>query len=135
MVGSATKIRKKPSRVLIAAFVIILICGSGLIAISHMILNGKLPEARIGESISFLVFTAVFIGGQVLLKIDEGKLVDMIILGLITVVMMLMGGFLIAGEFQYVVRNLISVAAGCALLVLFSLKGSEKKKTRIKSHR
>ena len=100
-----------------------------------MILNGKLPEARIGESISFLVFTAVFIGGQVLLKIDEGKLVDMIILGLITVVMMLMGGFLIAGEFQYVVRNLISVAAGCALLVLFSLKGSEKKKTRIKSRR
>ena len=135
MARSDRKIRGKLGRILIATFVIILIYGSGLIAISHMVLNGKIPEARIGGFISFLVFTAVFVGGQVLLKIDEGKIIDMIILGLITVVLMLFGGFLIEGEFQYVTRNLIYVSAGCALSVLFSLKRSGKKKTRITRHR
>lgn len=116
--------------ILAAVVVTAVVCIFGLVIISHVILNEMIAESGADASIAVLLFCAVFIGGQVLFKNEERKLIYPVVVGAIVVIMMMFGGFLMDGEFQNISRNLIIVSIGCTLSTLRFLKGSRKKRGR-----
>lgn len=130
MARSGTRMLGKTGGILAAVVVITVTFVLGLVIISHMILNEKIAESGADASIAVLLFCAVFIGGQVLLKVEERKMIDPIVVGVIIVVMMVLGGFMMDGEFRNIMRNLIAVCVGCALSVLRFVKGPRKKRRR-----
>lgn len=96
--------------------------------ISYLILKGKIAESSVDLLIVVLLFCAVTIGGQVLLKTEERKITDHIVTGTLVIITMAAGGFMMDGGFCGVIRNLIVVGIACGLSALRSMKEPRKKR-------
>lgn len=107
----------------------------GMSVISYLILKGKIAESGADLSIVVLIFSAVSIGGQVLLKTEERKITDQIVTGALVIIAMAVGGFMMDGGFCGTIRNLIVVGIACGLSALRSMKELRKTRRRKSGYR
>ena len=135
MVRNSVRGLGKIGGTLAAVAATIVVCMLGIAVMTNLLLNGKMVLSSIDLSMDGLLLIAVFVGSQVLFKIEERRLIYSIIVGAIVVIMTVLSGFMMDGEFQNIIRNLIAVTAGCVLSVLRFLKGHRKKRGRSVGYR
>ena len=120
------------SGIIISVATIAAVCALGLAVISHMILNGRVDESGVDISMVVLLFLAAFLGGRVWITVKEGNKINLFLVGLIATILLGVGGFTMEGEFQNIIRNLVSISSGC-LISTFQVKNEFRKNRKRKS--
>ena len=103
-------------------------CMLGLVLVSFMVLNQTIGDTGTNAAIIGVVLCATFLGARVLSILNEKTIVFSAIAGVNTLILMVIGGFLMEGNFQGIARNLIAVVVGVVLSLALRRKEGMKKK-------
>lgn len=125
----------KCSNYIIAIVGAIAVCLLLLAVLSHLILNGSIPMTYLEACIVMLILSVTFTSGKLVNRINNRGIIPSTIFTLSISIMMMVGGLLMEGKFQNIIRNMLTVTAGCTLSWLRFPKKARLKRGRNTGYR